>query len=238
MSAIRREWSVQWRNLPGELGFVLGGFVLGRVLVAAIGLFVKDLEWLPFGVLFAAFGLIAVFFTVSMQFVIGLNHAILMSRTRTGFIVGNYLIGMLTLLLGFLLTLFLGWIEFVSANAIHPQMLGVISKIVSILLHPLFLIGFPVFGVIFADFIGALLARFGKRAGWTLWGLWMFGSLVLPRMMNASEGKDTLLTRAGQVLSSLISGLTPVSIAVIVLVLAAAALAATIAMSRTKQAEA
>ena len=92
--------------------------------------------------------------------------------------------------------------------------------------------------MIFADFIGALLARFGKRAGWTLWGLWMFGSLVLPRMMNASEGKDTLLTRAGQVLSSLISGLTPVSIAVIVLVLAAAALAATIAMSCTKQAEA
>lgn len=236
MGAIRREWSVQCRNLPAELGFVLGGFVLGRLFAWGVAFFTKEKEWLPFGALFAAFGMAAVFFTVAVQFVIGLNHAILMSRTRTNFMIGNYSMGIFTLLLGLLTLLLLSWLELLTASE-DSRLLGAVEQVAAVMLHPLFLIGFPVCGVVFADFIGALLARFGRRAGWTLWGIWMLGSLVLPRMMDAAKGKDTLLTRAGKALGSLISHLTPASIAVIGLVFTLAALAATVAMTRTKQAE-
>ncbi len=237
MDTIRREWSAQWRNLPPQLGFVAGGFVLGRLFAMGVGLMAEG-EWLPFGVLFAGFGLLAVFFSVAMQFVIGLHHAILMSRTRIGFMIGNYLMGMLVLLLCFVLMVALGWLEFAGAKNAAPELLAVYRQAAKVLLHPLFLAAFPVVGVILADFIGALIARFGKRAVWTMWGLWMFGSVVLPRMMEASSGKDTLLTRAGGALGALLTGLTPTSLAVAGLLCTAAALAATVQMSRHKRAEA
>ena len=64
-----------------------------------------------------------------MQFVMGLNHAILMSRTRIGFMIGNYLMGMLVLLLGLLLMIALGWMEYVTASTADAQLLGIFRKI-------------------------------------------------------------------------------------------------------------
>lgn len=238
MDAIRREWRAQWRNLLPQLMMVVAGFVLGRLIALVVELVSHEKEWVPLGALLAAFGLLAIFFTVAMQFVMGLNHAILMSRTRIGFMIGNYLMGMLVLLLGLLLMIALGWMEYVTASTADAQLLGIFRKIAAVLLHPLFLIGFPVCGVIFADFIGALLARYGKRAGWTLWAIWMLGSLVLPRMAEASSGKDTLLTRAGQALGKLLSQLTPTALVITGVLCTVAALAGTVAMTRKKKAEA
>ncbi|HIV86854.1 MAG TPA: hypothetical protein H9896_01940 [Candidatus Pygmaiobacter gallistercoris] len=236
MDAIRREWRVQCRNLPAEMGFVLGGFLFGRLLAMGILFFTKEDEWLPFGAIFGAFGLGAVLFTIAMQFVIGLNRAILMSRTRTNFMLGGYSMGIFTLLLALVVLLLLSWIEFCTASA-DDTLRAAAEQVASVLLHPLFLLSFPVCGTVLAGFIGALLARFGWRAGWTLWGIWMLGALVLPRMIDASKGKDTLLTRAGNLLGSFVLTLTPVTLAVAGLFLTLAALAATVAMIRTKQAE-
>ena len=238
MSAICREWRIQRYNLLPLLALVAGGFVLGRLFALVIGLISHESGWIPLGVIFAGFGLIAVFFSLSMQFTLGLNHAILMSRTRKAFLIGNYPIGALTLLLGMALTLLLGWLEYITAPAADPQLLDLFGRIAAVVLHPLFLIGFPVGGIIIADFVGALAARFGSRALWVLWGLWMLFAVVFPRLIDASAGRDTLFTRAIHALGMLFGRLSLAMLSVIGLLFLAAALIATIKITSQKRAEA
>ena len=230
MSAIRREWRIQRYNLLPLLALVAGGFVLGRLFALVIGLISHESGWIPLGVIFAGFGLIAVFFSLSMQFTLGLNHAILMSRTRKAFLIGNYPIGALTLLLG--------WLEYITAPAADPQLLDLFGRIAAVVLHPLFLIGFPVGGIIIADFVGALAARFGGRALWVLWGLWMLFAVVFPRLIDASAGRDTLFTRAIHALGTLFGRLSLAMLSAIGLLFLAAALIATIKITSQKRAEA
>lgn len=65
-----------------------------------------------------------------------------------------------------------------------------------------------------AEFCGALLLRFGRKAFWVLWALWMFGCIVIPRIAEAAdEAPDSVFGRigtgAGRILESVPVGIWP-----------------------------
>lgn len=238
MTAIKKEWKVQAPMLGQELLIVLGAFLLGKLLNLLLVVTSDMPKEAPLGSVFGFIGVAVVLFCIGGQFVLGLNNAVLMSRTRKGFLLGHYTVSILWLLICFLFALALCVGEVWLTSPSGSQELEPMYKFLSVVLHPAVFAAFLLGGVVLANFVGALLARFGKKAFWVLWAAWMFFFLVLPRMMSASEGKDTILTRVGTAVASLFTGFSLTAWAALGLVCTVLAFIATLLMSRDKRAEA
>ncbi len=238
MTAIKKEWKVQCPALAQELMIVLGAFLVGKLLGLFLTVVTDMPQEFPLGSVFGIIGLAVVLFCVGGQFVLGLNNAILMSRTRKGFLLGHYVVSILSLLLCALLALVLFVLEVWLLPGMGEAGRQQVQQVLAVVLNPALAAAFLLGGVVLANFVGALLARFGKKAFWVLWALWMFCFLVLPRMMEASEGKDSILTRAGRALAGLFTGFSLTAWGVLGLVCTVLAFFATLLMSRHKRAEA
>ena len=186
MDMIQKQFRVQIRDFKWYAGIVLGCFIVGNFLMWLIISVGKEQEWAALGTIFGFFGAFGWLFGVGVQMGVGIDWPLSMGRTRLSCQVAHYAVGtvfslMLALecwLLSFLEDHFMQWAlpgmkkEFdVYAAATLPRIAGGLLA-----------------GMVVATFLGALVARFGKKAFWLLWALWMIGALGLPRVMDAGEG--------------------------------------------------
>lgn len=194
---IRAELRLQFTGL-WQMGLVmLFLFALGEGMMIALMAWAEADEPATLACIFALMGYAFWFFAVGVQLVFGSNWAISMGRTRKSYLAAHYLVNILySLVMGLgcwlliqLEKLLLGWrysglpMEFDLSETFTLPVMALIA----------------VAGVVVASFLGALISRFGKKAFWPLWAVWMFTFLVLPRMTDGMEsGKpDTLLGMMG-----------------------------------------
>ncbi len=233
MTAIKNEWKIQKSVLVQELAIVCGAFLLGELIWTVLSVtLVKDEGWFPMGSVFLIIGLAIVLFCVGGQFTLGFGNAVTMSRTRKQFLLGHYVISMVCLTACVLVSLGLSMLElFVGTHLLGG---GDVADL-QFLYQPLYYVAFVVCGTVLANFLGALIFRFGRTAFWVLWAIWMFCSLVLPRMAKSAGESETLLTLIGRFFSKFFTELSLAGWSVIGLVGTLVAFVATLLLMRNQQ---
>lgn len=203
----KNEFKLQFANLWQMALVVLGMFAAGEIVVAIIMAATSPDDGATLGWLFAMMGLAFWFFCVGAQIVTGLNNAISMSRTRKSYLAAHYLVNF----------------SFSAAMVAFVWLLGQLERLGWRLLYP----GLPMefdfskwfglkvamlivmVGVVIASFLGALIARFGKKAFWALWAIWMFAFLILPRMADNMEESTTVLGMIGRTVFRFFASVPP-----------------------------
>ena len=156
MTAIKKEWKVQCPALAQELMIVLGAFLVGKLLGFFLTVVTDMPQEFPLGSVFGIIGLAVVLFCVGGQFVLGLNNAILMSRTRKGFLLGHYVVSTLSLLLCALLALVLFVLEVWLIPGMGEAGRQQVQQVLAVVLNPALAAAFLLGGVVLANFVGAL----------------------------------------------------------------------------------
>ncbi|MDK2813644.1 MAG: hypothetical protein PWQ08_899 [Clostridiales bacterium] len=232
MTAIKNEWKVQRSVLLQELVMLFGAFLLGELIWTVLSVTVaKDEGWFPMGSVFLIIGLAIDLFCVGGQFTLGFGNAVTMSRTRKQFLLGHYIISMVCLTACALAALGLSQLEI----TVGTHLLGSEPMDLQFLYQPLYYVAFVVCGTVLANFLGALIFRFGRTAFWVLWAIWMFCSLVLPRMAKSAGESETLLTLIGQYFSKFFTELSLAGWSAVGLVGTLVAFFATLLLMRNQQ---
>ena len=235
MTAIINEWKIQKYVLLQELMILFGAFLLGELLWTILSATVtKGEAWVPMGAIFLIIGLAVVLFCVGGQFTLGFGNAVTMSRTRKQFLLGHYVVSMVCLTACVLVALLLCVLDV----TVGTRLLGSDPVDLSFLYQPLYYVAFVVCGTVLANFFGALIFRFGRTAFWVLWAIWMFCSLVLPRMAKNAGESETLLTLAGRYFMNFFTGLSLAGWSVVGLLATLAAFCATLLLMHNQQAHA
>lgn len=191
MEAIKKELQLQQTNLLQLLGIMAGAFSFGLVLRAGFWVFSSSFRQapVPVGCAFLPVGLIIILFCLGAQFTVGINNAVLMGRTRRGYFAACSLAVLLQLTACLLLAGLLAWLE-LSLPGSGPQGLQILRQF----FRPAPLLAVVLGGLALTEFVGALLGRFGKKAGVPLWAVWFLGCTILPRIFS-EEGRESLLGR-------------------------------------------
>jgi hypothetical protein len=83
------------------------------------------------------------------------------------------------------------------------------------------------------QFIGCLTMKFGKKAFWVIWALWMIGCMLPSRIINAmKKGNDSILAKLGNGIAYVASHITPVGGFVSIIVLTVIIIILTYLLSR------
>lgn len=194
---IQKEFKLQLDNLWQMSILTFGMFAVGGVISLVMNaVLLKDgAEVVSIGWLFGLMGCLFWFFMVGMQTKAGMENAILMSRTRKSYLAAHYVVNLVYSAVMVAFAWVLGLAEKGFCALVWPGVSLQVSMTSWFTLPVALMI--VIVGVILASFVGALISRFGRRAFWVLWTLWMFGFLVVPRMMG-TENKNTLLGMIGQ----------------------------------------
>ena len=163
----------------------LGGFIFGKLLLTAILFFDRSTN--------TYFPLAATISGVMILIYAGLNGVaflcyyfrfqIPMGITRKQFLVSYYIVSFAEIAIGFLITLFLCWVDNKTNAYLYPAFSSEADILPWILKY-----GMPLAaGIMLAGILaGTIILKFGRKAGWTLWAIWMIGCFTLPRLMDAA----------------------------------------------------
>lgn len=209
MGKIKREFSVQKMNFQQMpliiLGLYLFGFVLGLIITVASG----EGEFVPLGFIMAFIGAIISSFVIGAQFHMGFKLAVGMGVTRKNYLISFYFVDYVLALECFAaaaaaIALDWGaWAFFFSGTT------SIFSNLLSfplLLAVPVLLaaaLAFLVVGV----FCAALIYKWGKKAFWILWVIWMLAFVGVPQLF--SRWGNTALAK---MVSGAFSGLLSLSV--------------------------
>lgn len=168
------------------LAVALGGYVLGIVVMMIIHAnTMEENECVTLGVLIAAIMLGFVhLFGIIFSFIGEFNMALSMGATRKAY-VGSYALFNMAELAGLELLLFiLGKIELAIMDVIYPQC-DIILDFTQYFQWK-YLLAVIIGMTIVELFAGAVVLRFGMKAFWGIWAVWMFIMLV-PVKLSENE---------------------------------------------------
>lgn len=168
------------------LAVALGGYVLGIIVMMVIRAnTMEENECVTLGVLIAAIMLGFVhLFGIIFSFIGEFNMALSMGATRKAY-VGSYALFNMAELAGLELLLFVfGKIEFAIMGVIYPQC-DVILDLTQYFQWK-YLLEVIIGMTIVELFAGAVILRFGMKALWGIWAVWMFIMLV-PVKLSENE---------------------------------------------------
>lgn len=174
------------------LGFLVGAFLFGMILVAIIMATDDDPgSWFCMGTLMAclvlvAAGLFMTAFGYPQEFMLALS----MGRTRKAFMASYYLRLLLQLAAGWLLVLLLHQIELQSYTLMYFRFQNEIFF--SFLTNWKVLLPIFILLPILSMFLGALYGKYGKKGMFFFYVLWMFCCFVLPRMFHEEPSEGVL----------------------------------------------
>lgn len=233
--AIKRQWKVSYRDWPICYVVMLGSAVFGMILLTILMRTDPTVEaWFPMGTVMA--GLIACFYL----FMIGaagdssaFNIEVGMGSTRKHFFVSYYVITLLQSLSCAVVVWAVYLAETLLWNRVYaplrcevemfPMLFG-LGLLLSFIL--------PMLGMFVAELVG----RFGKRAGWALWMLWMASFIFVPRFMDAAEETpESIFGRVGSVFLGILHAFTPKQWAGIVLAVSLACFGIAWVMAKKRQ---
>lgn len=184
LDSIKKQLKVQKWEYALLICFVLGGFVVGKLLFALIVFFSSGTDkYFALGTVIAAtmaclYAGIAGIVQIPLHF----NIQISMGSTRKQFFISHYLIGFVMNALAGVLVILLNLLENWLNLLLYPNMeqefnffpyliRGAIPAALAV--------------TVIGGFCGAMIMRFGKKASVTLWFLWMFGCLGVPHIHDA-----------------------------------------------------
>lgn len=184
IQTIKKQFQVQWRDWLWEFAssFIawMAGFGMLHLIMADDGTSWLAVGTLLGGVIAGIVSLLVSVFSLGILF----NTQVGMGCTRRRFFISYYLVGCTMNLLLVLFLILLCAVESALCARIYPGMGTEFD-----LMPWLWKAGIPAALAIPAagGFCGALILRFGKKAFWALWCVWMFVFLGVPNISNAVE---------------------------------------------------
>lgn len=191
IQAIRREFRLHWQFdlillcvLWGVFALSVGGVILimtltGSETYAEMGCFLVTMATL-----------IALLIRFVLWNPYGYYMAVSMGRTRVSAMLGIMgHSGAVILLCGACLWLF-HLIESSLYATLYPQYLNEISFADVMKPGMLIMYAFVLWAITF--FLSGVVVRFGRKGWWIVWAAWMFGCLVLPRLLDSDENSSLL----------------------------------------------
>ncbi|MDD3795678.1 MAG: hypothetical protein PHE06_06875 [Lachnospiraceae bacterium] len=201
---IKRQFVVQWKDWMWGMGSV-GGISLIVFCVIQLIVHFTDMSYQQFVSIGTTFGcVVAVFYALVIEIQVGyyFNLEISMGCTRKHFFLAFYLVNLVFGLLTLVLLSAICMAEMGLNRLLHPG----VESMFNILPH------FPSIGIgvaaalpMVCGFAGALNMRFGKKAFWVLWGIWMFAWIGIPQISEAAENAPgSIFGRIGNGVSALL----------------------------------
>lgn len=194
---IRKQFLIQWRDWLWMLLIIFGGALAGIALHYLIVLIDHEtVSYFALGTVMAC--IVTVFLggvMIVSQFIIYFNAEVSMGCTRSRFMVSVCVVDFLFMVLYAAAAVFVNCAENALDRILYPGMSCEINFLPYLLKW-----GIPAaaFLCILCIFIGILILRFGKKAFWVLWFLWMFGCVGIPQIMEAAEeAPNSLFGRIG-----------------------------------------
>ena len=192
----KKQFQILWDGGILMLLFTVILYVFGLLLFSGIAYFDTDLtSCFPMGTLLACI-MAAMYTAISLVGIGGIfNLEISMGCTRYRFFVSYYLVHFVFCIADLCLILLLCRAELVWLALRYPSLPNEIDFFSYLLRW-----GIPTAAAVIltGGFCGALIMRYGKRAGWTLWVLWMIGCVGIPQIHEAMEDDPgSLLARIG-----------------------------------------
>lgn len=197
LEAIKKQIRVQWDAWVLGIVIVLVGVLFGIILLGLVVRFDEDTTTcFQLGTLMGM--ILAVFY--SGLVVIGLmqfyfNLEVSMRCTRKEFFVSYFVLSFLENLVNLVILIGVA----IGENKLYPVFYPALDceyNFLPVLLKA----GVPAALAVpmVAGLCGALILRYGKKAGWTFWGVWMFACIGGPKILDASvDAPDSLFGRLG-----------------------------------------
>lgn len=173
-----------------------GGYVFGIIVMMIIRANIVEKECVTLGMLIGMIILVFMhFFGITFSFVGEFNMALSMGATRKSF-VGSYALFNMVELAGLELLLFvLGKIELALISVIYPQCEIILD--VTQYFQWKYLLAVIVGMTVVELFLGAVILRFGMKAFWVVWAIWMFLTLV-PVKLSENEVMAAKMHQLGE----------------------------------------
>ena len=179
------------------LAVAFGSYVFGIIVMMIIRAnTMEENECVTLGMLIAMIVLVFIhFFGITFSFVGEFNMALSMGATRKSF-VGSYALFNMVELAGLELLLFvLGKIELALISVIYPQCEIILD--VTQYFQWKYLLAVIVGMTVVELFLGAVILRFGMKAFWVVWAIWMFVTLV-PAKLSENEVMAAKMHQLGE----------------------------------------
>ena len=179
------------------LAVAFGSYVFGIIVMMIIRAnTMEENECVTLGMLIAMAALVFIhFFGIIFSFVGEFNMAISMGATRRAY-VGSYALFNMAELAGLELLLFvLGKIEAALMRVIYPQCEIILD--VTQYFQWKYLLAVIVGMTVVELFLGAAILRFGMKAFWVVWAIWMFLTLV-PVKLSENEVMAAKMHQLGE----------------------------------------
>ena len=173
-----------------------GGYVFGIIVMMIIRANTVEKECVTLGMLIGMIILVFMhFFGITFSFVGEFNMALSMGATRKSF-VGSYALFNMVELAGLELLLFvLGKIELALISVIYPHCEIILD--VTQYFQWKYLLAVIVGMTVVELFLGAVILRFGMKAFWVVWAIWMFLTLV-PAKLSENEVMAAKMHQLGE----------------------------------------
>lgn len=173
-----------------------GGYVFGIIVMMIIRANTVEKECVTLGMLIGMIILVFMhFFGITFSFIGEFNMALSMGATRKSF-VGSYALFNMVELAGLELLLFvLGKIELALISVIYPQCEIILD--VTQYFQWKYLLAVIVGMTVVELFLGAVILRFGMKAFWVVWAIWMFLTLV-PVKLSENEVMAAKMHQLGE----------------------------------------
>lgn len=208
LAMIKKQFSIQWRDWILMLAFEAGAFLFGFILFSVIMRFSDESTYFAMGTVMGA--MMALIFSV-VQSLSGMqiyfNVEISMGMTRKQFLVSYLMTCFCANILNMVLLVGLNALENTLLRTIYAGLTEEIN-----FLPYLIRWAFPaaVLLAVYGGFCGTLLLRFGRKAFWIMWVLWMFGCLGIPKISDAvTENPESVYGKIGVFLGDVLRGISP-----------------------------
>ena len=165
-------------------------FILGMIILALLVRFDDTTDTVfELGSIFAFSSTIfTTFIMIFATFGVSFNNAICMGRTRKSFVT-SYTVVTLCVTCAIIVIAFLfSIIEKSLYTFLYPN--HIFEYVAVNHMTPMIIVAVILIEVIVPMFIGTILAKYGMKAFWILWAIWMFGCVVLPNMVGRMIGND------------------------------------------------
>lgn len=169
-------------------------FILGVILQVLIFNLDEDVHSVfELGTLIAfCFSLFVLMMFVLATFGVNFEYAVRMGRTRKSFLIAYIAVTLchtfVAIITGFILSL----IEKQLYTQLYSQYFY--DNMVLAHITPLIVIVVIFVEVIIPMFVGALLLKYGMKAFWILWAIWMIGTVAIPKIFkSAIENENSVL---------------------------------------------
>ena len=196
VQSVKKEIQVErdsfWQFPLVVAGLWVFGMVLGLIITFASG---ENEEFVPMGFILALVGAVISIFFVGAQMHMGFKLAVGMGTTRKSYLGSYYAVSFLLCLECYVVavcTILLDkaiW----ALGFSHMKFLFSLPDYVPLFWWPIILVAAAAVSALAGAFFAALIYKWGQKAFWILWSVWMIGFVLLPQL--ASRWKDTAVAK-------------------------------------------